>query len=186
MSFSAKVRRYCPNSSLSSQSPISDCPAVRISVGRVRVSNATSSQVPVVSPLLVISANSVAKDTSPNGVGGPSSLKTSPNPTGFTETLSDVGFLLSGTHIPLDSLNFGGEPPPGVPGSMFDLLASLDGTTLCPNCSLDITLPAPIPELPVWFMLCGGLAGLIGLREFRRTANPRSDAAIRRKPRVTG
>jgi hypothetical protein len=99
------------------------------------------------------------------------------NPTDFTETLSDVGFLLSDTHIPLDSLNFGGEPPPGVPGSMFDLLAKLDGT----NCSVDITLPAPIPELPVWFMLCGGLAGLIGFREFRRKANPRSDAAIRRK-----
>jgi hypothetical protein len=108
------------------------------------------------------------------------------NPTDFTETLSDVGFLLSDTHIPLDSLNFGGEPPPGVPGSMFDLLAQLDGTTLCPNCSVDITLPAPIPELPVWFMLCGGLAGLIGLREFRRMANPRSDAAIRRKARFAG
>ena len=103
------------------------------------------------------------------------------NPTDFTETLSDLGFLLSDTHIPLDSLNFGGEPPPGVPGSLFSLLAQLDGTTLCPNCSVDITLPAPIPELPVWFMLCSGLAGLIGLREFRRTANPRSDAAIRRK-----
>jgi hypothetical protein len=71
-----------------------------------------------------------------------------------------------------------------VPGSLFSLLAQLDGTTLCPSCSVDITLPAPIPELPVWFMLCGGLAGLIGFREFRRTANPRSDAAIRRKAKA--
>ena len=109
------------------------------------------------------------------------------NPTDFTETLSDVGFLLSGTHIALDSLNFGGEPPPGVPGSMFDLLAKLDGTTLCPNCSVDITLPAPIPEPPVWLMLLGGFAGLVALRQFRPIA-----AGLARtspsggKPRFTG
>lgn len=109
------------------------------------------------------------------------------NPTDFTETLSDVGFLLSDTHIPLDSLNFGGEPPPGVPGSMFDLLAKLDGTTLCPNCSVDITLPAPIPEPPVWLMLLGGFAGLVALRQFRPIA-----AGLARmspsagKPRFTG
>ena len=92
------------------------------------------------------------------------------NPTDLTETLSDVGFLISGTHIPLDSLNFGGEPPPGIPGSMFSLLEKLDGTTLCPNCSVDIILPAPIPEVPVWLMLCAGFAGLAGVRRFRPTA----------------
>ena len=105
------------------------------------------------------------------------------NPTDFTETLSDVGFLLSDGHIPLHSLNFGGEPPPGVPGSMFSLLAQLDGTTLCPNCSVDITLPAPIPELPTWLMLCGGFAGLVGFRQFSRLFRMPPSGA---KPRFTG
>jgi hypothetical protein len=106
------------------------------------------------------------------------------NPTDLTETLSDVGFLSSGTHIPLDSLNFGGEPPPGVPGSMFDPLATLDGTTLCPNCSVDIILPTSIPELPTWLMLCAGFAGLVGLRHLRPTAARFGRMSPRAAPRA--
>jgi hypothetical protein len=52
------------------------------------------------------------------------------NNTGSGETLSDVGFLLSETQIPLDDLNFGKVPPPGTPGSAFFDLPSLDGLYL--------------------------------------------------------
>jgi hypothetical protein len=86
------------------------------------------------------------------------------NPTDCTEQLSNVGFILSDTHIPLDDLNFGGEPPPGTPGSMFMLLTNLDGTDICPGCDVAVVLA---PEPAGWFALATGWAALLA---FRRVA----------------
>ncbi len=52
------------------------------------------------------------------------------NYTSSVETLSDAGYYLSPTQIPLDDLNFGSNPPPGYPGSPFTPLPNLDGQTL--------------------------------------------------------
>lgn len=52
------------------------------------------------------------------------------NYTASTETLSDVGFMLSPTLIPLDQLNFGLLPPPGTSGSPFTPLPQYDGSSL--------------------------------------------------------
>lgn len=52
------------------------------------------------------------------------------NYTGSSETLSNVGYQLSPTLIPLDNLNFGNDPPPGYPGSPFTPLPSADGQSL--------------------------------------------------------
>jgi len=43
-------------------------------------------------------------------------------------TLSNVGFFLSNTEIPLDNLNFNDYPPPGSSGSMFNPAPSFDST----------------------------------------------------------
>ena len=51
--------------------------------------------------------------------------------TSLSETLSDAGFFISPTMIPLDQLNVTDEPPTGMPGSPFTPLPSLDGVTLC-------------------------------------------------------
>jgi hypothetical protein len=48
-------------------------------------------------------------------------------------TLSNAGFMLSPTLIPLDNLNFGELPPPGSPGSTFQPLPNIDGTGLSPD-----------------------------------------------------
>ncbi len=52
------------------------------------------------------------------------------NYTGSAETLSNVGYFLSPTMIPLDNLNFGTTPPPGSLDSPFIPLPNLDGETL--------------------------------------------------------
>lgn len=70
-------------------------------------------------------------------------------------TLSNVGFQLSNTEIPLDNLNFGIDPPPGSPNSPFTALPQYDGTTV-----------ASVPE-PGSAVLAVGLAGLL-LQRFRR------------------
>ena len=53
-------------------------------------------------------------------------------------TLSNVGYQLSPTLIPLDDLNFGNDPPPGQPGSNFTPLPQYNGTTLQPGGSTTI------------------------------------------------
>jgi hypothetical protein len=55
------------------------------------------------------------------------------NTTDQIEKLSNVGFLLSDTAIPLDYLNFGRTPPPGRPHSLFTSLQQFNGLTLRPN-----------------------------------------------------
>jgi hypothetical protein len=61
---------------------------------------------------------------------GTSPKLTLTNYTGSNETLSNVGFMLSPTLIPLDNLNFGNDPPPGALGSTFTPLPSFDGQSL--------------------------------------------------------
>ena len=60
--------------------------------------------------------------------GGPMPMLT--NFTNQPLTLSNVGFFLSPTEIPLDNLNFGDMPPPGSPGSTFTPIPGDDGMTL--------------------------------------------------------
>lgn len=61
------------------------------------------------------------------------------NNTAAGETLSNVGFLLSSTEIPLDALNFGTFPPPGQPGSRLLDLPGLDGLFLRSGGSISFT-----------------------------------------------
>jgi hypothetical protein len=101
------------------------------------------------------------------------------NPTDCTEILSDVGFILSETHIPLDDLNLGGEPPPGFPGSRFTDLPGLDGTAICPGCTIDVGL---VSEPAAWLLLAVAWAG--GVISYRRRMGtvlrrPGSSAAVR-------
>jgi hypothetical protein len=83
------------------------------------------------------------------------------NPTGTSETLSDAGYQLSPTLIPLDNLNFGTDPPPGYPGSPFTPTPQLDGATVSPGGSLTMT-PEPSMLLPL--AACAGLFGFVGWR----------------------
>jgi hypothetical protein len=59
-------------------------------------------------------------------------------------TLSDVGFLISPTEIPLDQLNFQDFPPPDQPGSPFTPLRAFDGRSLSPGDSVSAALPEPL------------------------------------------
>lgn len=63
-------------------------------------------------------------------------------------TLSDAGYFISPTEIPLDNLNLTDEPPTGSPGSPFAPQPFLDG-------------PIPgIPEPATWVMLLLGVFGV--------------------------
>jgi hypothetical protein len=88
---------------------------------------------------------------------GPTAPSFSPiNYSGSPETLSNVGFQLSPTQIPLDQLNFADFPPPGQPGSTFTDLPQYDGTLASSS----------VPELSTWAMMLAGFCGL-GYAAFR-------------------
>jgi hypothetical protein len=97
-----------------------------------------------------------------NGSAPPITLS---NPTGSSETLSNVGYQLSPTLIPLDNLNFGTDPPPGFPGSTFTPDSQLDGMTVSAGGSLPVYTPEPSMLLP----LAAGI-GLLVFASRRRRA----------------
>jgi hypothetical protein len=65
------------------------------------------------------------------------------NSTNRAEVLSNVGYYLSTTDIPLDSLNFASFPPPNQAGTQFTGLPSIDGATLSPGSSINVSVAAP-------------------------------------------
>jgi hypothetical protein len=58
-------------------------------------------------------------------------------------TLSNSGYFISPTLIPLDNLNFNSDPPPGMSGSHYQSLPSLDGQSVGPGGSINNPLPEP-------------------------------------------
>ncbi len=71
-------------------------------------------------------------------------------------TLSDAGYFISPTEIPLDNLNLSDEPPPGSPGSPFT-----------PQPIWDRPIPGGVPEPATWVMLLLGVFG-VGASSRRR------------------
>ena len=84
------------------------------------------------------------------------------NPTAGSEMLSNIGYFLSPTQIPLDLLNLSGTPPPDVPGSPFIALTQFDGQAL--NGGGSISINASVPEPSSLLLLVGGLLVLVGCR----------------------
>jgi hypothetical protein len=90
------------------------------------------------------------------------------NYTSSAETLSDVGFVLSPTMIPLEELNFGLLPPPGTAGSAFTPLAQYDGSSLNGGNGLGtpgnnpITTAALTPEPSSIILMATGLLVVAG------------------------
>ncbi len=82
-------------------------------------------------------------------------------------TLSDVGYLLSPTQIPLDQLNFSDQPPTGSPGSPFTALPQYDGSSITPGNSENISAPDQSSTLTL-FSLVG-----VGLLASWRTLQPK-------------
>jgi hypothetical protein len=66
-------------------------------------------------------------------------------------TLSDAGYFISPTEIPLSDLNLTDEPPTGSPGSPFT-----------PQPIWDRPIPGGIPEPATWVMLLLGVFGVGG------------------------
>ena len=86
--------------------------------------------------------------------------------TGPGVTLSNSGFLLSDTQIPLDQLNFGNEPPPGQPGTPFTPLPQYEGLQIPASGSATLSLPEPGSlSLIVMGLACAAAAS--GYRRWR-------------------
>lgn len=84
---------------------------------------------------------------------GPSYQANFVNLTGSNLTLSDAGFFISPTQIPLDQLNVTDTPPTGSASSPFSPVPGFDGT-LAPGGSFGPS----VPELSTMMLL--GFAGL--------------------------
>jgi hypothetical protein len=81
--------------------------------------------------------------------------------TGGPMTISNAGFMLSPTEIPLDQLNQNDLPPPGMPGSTFQSDPNNPDGTMIPN--------GGIPEPATWAMMILGVA-MVGAARRRRSA----------------
>jgi PEP-CTERM motif len=77
-------------------------------------------------------------------------ILTPTNYSGAPETISNAGFTLSPTLIPLDSLNFNDYPPTGQSDSPFTAAPDLDGVLNSP----------PVPEPSTWALMLAGFASL--------------------------
>jgi hypothetical protein len=90
----------------------------------------------------------------------PNDLPTLQNFTGLPMTVTNAGFFLSPTQIPLDEMNQIGEPPPGQPGSPFTPAPSLLG-------------PVPLPEPASLILFAAGVLLLAVKNSLRSSSGGR-------------
>jgi hypothetical protein len=93
--------------------------------------------------------------------------------TGNSVTVSDAGYFLSPSMIPLDQLNTTDEPPTGSSGSPFIPLPNLDGTYFPTGDTSDVnsrseTITTPLPA--TGWMALAGLGCIGGVMSMRRRA----------------
>jgi hypothetical protein len=117
-------------------------------------------------------------DELPFQENGKSLIVTLSNFTADGLVLSDAGYFISPTQIPLDDLNFSGYPPPGLAGSRFIPLLGLDGLTLGSGDSVSFTAT---PEPGGLVSLGVGLACLASFRLARRGVRRSADAPRSRR-----
>jgi hypothetical protein len=104
------------------------------------------------------------------------------NYTSSAETLSDAGYYLSPTQIPLDDLNFGSNSPPGSLNSPFIPLPNLGGQTLSPGNGTggaggSITTQGLVPEPSSIISMATGLLIAAGYFGSKRSAIRRGRTA---------